>query len=195
MNLDWRGAKDSLGNQLYPGAERGTEEPVPLTAQNGFTGNLGLVWQQAGTEPAFDSLMFWALGRNWNWQDLFKATDRLANELTRRIAIVDNTKVGDSTFAGVLNANSTDLSAFAGHGGKMVMYAGYADPLIPSATAIDYYNAVATADLRISVITCACSWRRASGIAAAAQVPTRSAIFLELCRRSRSIRLTTSSAR
>ena len=146
MNLDWNGAKDSLGNQLYPGAERGTEEPVPLTAQNGYTGNLGLVWQEAGTEPAFDSLMFWALGRNWNWQDLFKATDRLANERTRRIAIVDNTKVGDSTFAGVLNANSTDLSAFAGHGGKMVMYAGYADPLIPSATAIDYYNAVATAD-------------------------------------------------
>jgi feruloyl esterase len=46
----------------------------------------------------------------------------------------------------VLNANSTNLLPFAGHGGKMVMYQGYADPLIPSATAIDYYNAVLAAD-------------------------------------------------
>jgi feruloyl esterase len=146
MNRDWDGARDNRGNTLYPGAERGTEEPVALTAANGYVGNLGLPWQQAGTEPAFDSLIFWALGPNFVWQDLFKSTDHLANELASQIAAVDNTPVGDSTFAGVLNANSTDLSAFAGHGGRMVMYQGYADPLIPSATAIDYYNAVATAD-------------------------------------------------
>ena len=54
--------------------------------------------------------------------------------------------MGGDTFAGVLNANSTDLSAFAQHGGRMLLYQGYADPLIPSATAIDYYTAVFFAD-------------------------------------------------
>ena len=146
MNLDWTGANDQHGHRLYPGGERGTEEPVALSAANGFVGNLGLPWQQSGTEPAFDSLMYWAGGRHFNWQHLFTNTTSAQGEIRARILDIDNTPVGNSTFAGVLNANSTDLSAFAAHGAKMVMYAGYADPLIPSATAIDYFNAVADAD-------------------------------------------------
>ncbi len=146
MDHDWSGAMDDHGRQMYPGLERGTEEPVPLTPANGFTGNLGLPWQEAGTEPAFDSLMFWALGPNWVWQEMFSSPSKPRGELSREIALIDNTKVGGQTFAEVLNANSTDLSAFAGHGHRMLMYAGYADPLIPSATAIDYYNAVAKDD-------------------------------------------------
>jgi feruloyl esterase len=146
MNKDWSGATDTAGRKLYPGAERGTEEPVALTQANGYTGNLGLPWQQASTEPPFDSLMFWALGPNWVWQELFDTPTVLAGERSREIAVIDSTPVGHDTFAGVLNANSTNLLPFAGHGGKMVMYQGYADPLIPSATAIDYYNAVLAAD-------------------------------------------------
>jgi len=142
----WTGATDQHGHTLYPGAERGSEEPVPLTPANGYSGNLGLVWQEAGTEPAFDSLMYWAGGRHFDWKKLFRTTTTLAGEIRARILDIDNTPVGDTTFAGVLNANSTDLSAFAAHGAKMVMYQGYADPLIPSATAIDYFNAVADAD-------------------------------------------------
>ncbi len=147
MQRDWTGATDSNGNQLYPGAERGTEEPVPLTAANGYSGNLGLPWQQAMSEPPFDGLMFWALGPNWVWQELFSDASVLQPDLAAEIALIDNTQITPSghTFAGVLNANSTDLSAFARHA-RMLMYQGYADPLIPSATAIDYYNAVAAAD-------------------------------------------------
>jgi feruloyl esterase len=146
LNTEWTGATDQHGKQLYPGAERGSEEPVPLTAANGYAGNLGLVWQEAGTEPAFDSLMYWAAGPRFDWKKLFRTTTAPAGEIRARILDIDNTPVGDSTFADVLNANSTDLSAFNAHGAKMVMYAGYADPLIPSATAIDYFNAVAFAD-------------------------------------------------
>ena len=146
MNGYWDGAKDQHGHTLYPGAERGTEEPVPLTAANGYVGNLGLPWQQSSTEPAFDSLMYWAGGPKFHWQELFPTTSAPAGEIHARILGVDETPVGNSTFAGVLNANSTDISAFAAHGGKMVMYQGYADPLIPSATAIDYFNAVFFAD-------------------------------------------------
>ncbi len=146
MNRVWTGAVDNTGAQLYPGGERGAEEPVALTAANGYEGNLGLPWQQAFSEPAFDSLMFWSQGPLWQWQDLFYTVNGLQPELASEIAVVDNAPVGNETFAQVLNANSTDLSAFNKLGHKMVMYAGYADPLIPSATAIDYYNAVAAND-------------------------------------------------
>ncbi len=146
MNGEWDGAKDSKGRTLYPGAERGSEEPVALTAQNEYLGNLGFNWQESGSEPAFDGLMFWALGPNFVWQELFTTPSQQEPELAAEIAAVDNTPVGKETFAGVLNADSTDLSAFAKHGGKMLMYQGYADPLIPSATSLDYVNAVEDAD-------------------------------------------------
>ena len=146
MNRDWSGAVDDQGNQLYPGPERGTEEPVALSAANGYAGNLGLPLQQALPTPAFDSLMNWALGPHWVWQELFATPSKLEPELASEIALIDNTPVGGETFAQVLNANSTDLSAMAGKGHKILMYQGYTDPLIPSATSIDYYNAVAAAD-------------------------------------------------
>jgi feruloyl esterase len=146
MNKDWSGAEDNLGRRLYPGAERGTEEPVALAAANAFLGNLGLPWQQAGTEPVFDSLMFWALGPNWVWQEMFSTTSVPEPELAAEIKTIDTTKVGDSTFAGLLNAVNTDITPFAKAGGKLLMYQGYADPLIPTGGSIDYYNAVAAAD-------------------------------------------------
>ncbi len=138
MDRDWRGAVDDEGRTLYPGAERGTED-----------GSLGLGFQQALTEPAFDSLMFWALGPSWTWQDMFSTTTKFAPESSQEISRIDNTRVGTSTFAQVLNANSIDLSAFADRGGKLLMYHGYADPLIPSATSPDYYNAVAAGDPQV----------------------------------------------
>jgi feruloyl esterase len=42
----------------------------------------------------------------------------------------------------VLNANSTDLGEFREHGGKLIMYHGWADPLIPSQSSINYFNAL-----------------------------------------------------
>jgi feruloyl esterase len=146
MNRDWSGAQDNKGRTLYPGYERGTEEPVPLTAANGYTGNLGLVWQESGSEPAFDSLEYWAFGPDWRWQSLFANTDSLQGEKVSRILAADYTRVGAETFAGVLNANSTELQAFTQNGGKLLMYVGYADPLIPTASSIDYYNAVRALD-------------------------------------------------
>ena len=47
---------------------------------------------------------------------------------------------GNETFASGLNANNANLSTFNAAGGKLIMYAGYEDPLIPTASAIDYYN-------------------------------------------------------
>jgi feruloyl esterase len=146
LDTYWNGAQDSLGNQLYPGAERGAEEPNLPSQPPGQSGNNGLLWQEAQPEPVYDSLMFWAMGPSWKWQDLFKSTNHYAHEQARKISNIDATPVGTATFEAALNDESADLSAFAAHGGRMLMYHGYADPLIPSATSIDYYNAVATFD-------------------------------------------------
>ena len=131
----WTAAVDDHGRTLYPGIERGVEQPVPAAPN-----------PAGGTEPAFSSLFGWALGPNWIWQDLFNNTAALQPELAAEIATIDNTPVGDSTFANVLNAVSTALAVFGQNGHRMIMYAGYADPLVPTASAIDYVNAVKAND-------------------------------------------------
>lgn len=39
------------------------------------------------------------------------------------------------------NANNPDLRAFAAHGGKLIIYHGWADQLIPPWSTLDYYKA------------------------------------------------------
>jgi feruloyl esterase len=136
LNGYWSGAHDNHGRVLLPGYERGAEDP-----------NAGLIAEgEMVTEPLFDSLDYWAFGPTFTWQSLFANTVTPQGELSVRIAAMDDTRVGNSTFAGVLNANNPDLSAFNANGGKLIMYAGYEDPLIPSASSIDYFNAVRFGD-------------------------------------------------
>jgi feruloyl esterase len=145
MDAIWQGPVDDRGRQLQPGFLRSSETPVPLTAANP-TGNLGLVWGQAGTEPPFDSLMFWALGPEWSWQDLFADASDPAAQLSAEIKAIDTAPVGDMTFEQALNATSADLSRFRENGGKLVLYQGWADPLIPGFAAVDYWQALKRTD-------------------------------------------------
>ncbi len=69
-------------------------------------------------------------GLTWQWQSF---------DFNRDVASVDQVLAAD------LNATSTDLRAFAGNGGKLIIYAGWADPLIPSQASINYYNALVSA--------------------------------------------------
>jgi feruloyl esterase len=130
MNQVWGGALDSTGRVLYPGFERGAEDP----------GNEQLVKRQAVTEPSFDSLDYWAFGPQFAWQELFAKVSAPAGELAAKIDALASASVGGSVLASVLNANSANLAAFNAHGGKLIIYAGYEDPSIPSASAIDFYN-------------------------------------------------------
>jgi feruloyl esterase len=66
----------------------------------------------------------------WQWQTF---------DFNRDVASVDQVLAAD------LNATSTDLRPFAGNGGKLILYAGWADPLIPSQSAINYFNALVAA--------------------------------------------------
>jgi feruloyl esterase len=52
----------------------------------------------------------------------------------------------DAELAGTLNANSADLSDFARHGGKLMLYSGLADPAVPLAEVVHYYDRVGAKD-------------------------------------------------
>jgi feruloyl esterase len=48
----------------------------------------------------------------------------------------------DERLAGILNAGNPDLSEFAARGGRLILYQGWNDPVIPPFLLIDYYNRV-----------------------------------------------------
>ena len=110
----------ATGALINPGNARGSETSNPAA--------LGLALNESLTEPSFDSLFKWVFGATWQWQTF---------DFNRDVDSVDQVLAAD------LNATSTDLRAFAGNGGKLILYAGWADPLIPSQSSINYFNALA----------------------------------------------------
>jgi pimeloyl-ACP methyl ester carboxylesterase len=52
----------------------------------------------------------------------------------------------------IYNADNPDLSAFRAHGGKLIMYHGWADASIPPALTLDYYAAVKQKATRLYMI-------------------------------------------
>jgi feruloyl esterase len=114
------------GDVIAPGSQRGNETDD--------VGALGLALQQLLPEPAFDGLFYWVFGAGFGHPG---SPTNFANFDFHR----DIDKV-DDRLAAVLNANSTDLGEFREHGGKLLMYHGWADPLIPSQTSINYFNAL-----------------------------------------------------
>jgi feruloyl esterase len=114
------------GQVINPGAERGNE------TDNVFA--LGLALQEQLPEPAFDGLFYWVFGPSFGYP---ASAHNFANfDFHHDVDTVDD------QLAAVLNANSTDLSEFREHGGKLIMYHGWADPLIPSQSSINYFNAL-----------------------------------------------------
>jgi feruloyl esterase len=128
INQYWAGAPDSHGRIVDPGYERSAE-----VGTDGLTG-LKLI------EPAHDSLDYWAFGLKFHWQSLFGTVSAPDGVRAGKIRALDGTPVGSGTFDTVLNARNADLAAFNAQGGKLILYAGYADPVIPSADTIDYYD-------------------------------------------------------
>ncbi len=145
LDTIYGGFKDDNGDVYHPGLSRGSEEAVALTAANSYFGDQGLVYQQTPPEPAYDSLMYWASGPSFDWRSLFAA--KSGNSiLSAAIAAIDAAPVGTTSFSAALNAQSVDLSAFAARGGKLIMFQGWADPLVPPGGTVNYVNAVNAAD-------------------------------------------------
>ena len=123
----YAGATDPAnGHLIFPGTVRGSESDPQF----------GWVGVESNPEPPFDSLFKWAFGTAWAWQSY---------DFDQDMAFVD------SLLAPMLNANSPDLSQFQNHGGKLMMYHGWDDPLVSPQDSIDYYLRVIAAQSNSSV--------------------------------------------
>jgi feruloyl esterase len=113
------------GEQIYSGWARGSE---------GFGESAAQSWRQYLVEPGEPARVglfryFLFHDPNWDWRtldfdrDLAYAEQRLAH----------------------LPAVDRDLSAFKKSGGKLIMYTGWADPVVPPQDTASYYDAVVKA--------------------------------------------------
>ncbi|GAB3899425.1 tannase/feruloyl esterase family alpha/beta hydrolase [Larkinella knui] len=103
--------------------------PIPLGSENS---SAGLDYQQNPKQgpPSLFYQYKWVFGANFDYTafDFDRDQDRM-----------------DSVLAPILNANNPDLSALKKRGGKILMYAGTADPLVPYQDAVSYYERVVEA--------------------------------------------------
>jgi feruloyl esterase len=117
----YAGAVDPVsGHRILPGSVKGSEAD----------GQFG--WVGIGTQPEtpFGSLFKWVFGPAFVYS-MFNYDGDMATM--------------DSILAPNLNANSTNLSTFRDHGHKLVMYHGWADPLVTPQESINHYNAIVAA--------------------------------------------------
>jgi feruloyl esterase len=117
VNTIYGGAKNPrTGEQVFPGWERGSEMGFSVTA---------------GPEPEGPAVgtFRYAVFQNpdWDWRTLNYDSD---------IALAD--KMG----AAQIDAIATDLSPFFTHGGKLLMFHGWADPNVAPRNTVNYYNRV-----------------------------------------------------
>lgn len=111
----YAGAKNPrTGEQLFAGWARGTEP--------GWSG-----YFVGHTEPArADFWRYWVFG-DPGWDPRSFDFDR-------------DTAWADSAMKAI-NSNSPDLTAFQARNGKLVMYSGWADPVVPPGDVVRYYEA------------------------------------------------------
>jgi feruloyl esterase len=136
MKVYYEGAVNPhSGAIIHPGNIPGSETSNAKAL--GWAWAYGLASYYSWTALPYDSLFKWVFnddlnkwvleGREWDWRKF---------DFDRDIETVDK------VFARDLNATDTDLSKFKENGGKLILYSGWADPLIPPQTTINYYNAV-----------------------------------------------------
>jgi len=120
LNLVYDGSRNPrTGRLIFPGMMRG--------AESGYTFDLpaleGLSPLFPSDVPLFPGTFYWVFGNDWDYRTFDFDHDQ---------AEVDRQK-------GFLNALDTNLTPFASHGGKLLMFHGFADALISPQMTIDYY--------------------------------------------------------
>jgi feruloyl esterase len=118
------------GEVIYPGSERGNETDDPSVG--------GLAFQELLPEPVYDGLFYWVFGSSFG--KLSSKTNYANFDFHKDVDKVDD------LLAEPLNAVSTDLSDFKQRGNELIMYHGWADPVIPSQSSINYFNALVRHD-------------------------------------------------
>ena len=113
------------GDQIYPGLERGSE------AAAGSLG-AGASWSALVSGPQTflggDFYKYMVFNDpNWNFHSLDFDAD---------------VALGDAKMAAVINSTSPDLTEFKNLGGKLIIWHGWADPLVNPRNSINYYRSV-----------------------------------------------------
>ena len=80
-------------------------------------------------EPAFDGLFKWVFGADWNWRDF---------DVERDMPKVDAMLGPDLD-----DVTTGDMSRFQARGGKLIMFQGWADPIVPPLQTVDFYKRLA----------------------------------------------------
>jgi feruloyl esterase len=118
----YSGPKDHAGKTTYygwpPGSEVGPLNWAFLEAPSNAPG-----------EPSFDGLFKWVFGKDWSWRDF---------DLDRDMPKVD-AELGPS----VNGASTGDFSAFKARGGKLIVFQGWADPIVAPDQTIALYERLA----------------------------------------------------
>lgn len=86
--------------------------------------------------PQFASVFRWVFGSDWNWRSF---------DVDRDMAVIDRVLGPD-----VNDATRGSLSAFAARGGKLIIYHGMADALVPPAQSVDFYKRQTRAAVNIA---------------------------------------------
>ena len=79
-------------------------------------------------EPGFDGLFKWVLGAKWDWRDF---------DVERDMAKVDAALGSDLN-----RAVTGDVSKFHDRGGKLILFQGWADPIVPIGQTVNYYKSL-----------------------------------------------------
>lgn len=134
--------KDADGPSCLTSAQVEAARKIYTPATNPRTGEILSARYEPGSElgwraiaggpdafgPAVDYFRFVVFkDPKWDWRTFNFDSDA---------ALTD--KIDDGT----INAIDPDLKAFTGHGGRLIMYQGYADTNIPPGNAITYFNSV-----------------------------------------------------
>jgi feruloyl esterase len=128
-------AQVAAANAIYNGAKKSDGTPIFVGYPRGSESQWAKLW--AGAAPggsAFDFFRY-SVFQDKNFDntkfDYDKDTDRALNAKV----------VGKQTVADVYNVKP-DLSAFNRHGGKLIMYHGWADQQISAFAALDFYRQI-----------------------------------------------------
>jgi feruloyl esterase len=97
--------------RIYAGRVRGSESNSGYPANN-----------EALMPPVFAD---WALGNDFDW---------------RTFDFDQDMDAVDDQLAAILNANTADLEEFKSHGGKLLLWQGFADPRVPALNTIAWYE-------------------------------------------------------
>ena len=107
------------GEEIFPGLEAGTE----------------LAWNFVGAPQPSDLMLdhfrfIVFKDPNWDWRTF---------DLERDLA------TANAVDRGTINAVDPDLSRFADHGGKLLLYHGWSDGLVAPRASVNYYNSIVKA--------------------------------------------------